>query len=390
MKVIGIDTNKDRLDSIKNSQCPFYDPLLQNSLQKAFRSNNLILSIDTKVKERMDVIVVTVGTPTVENNVDYSQIYSALNEISSLNLKGKMIIFRSTMPPKTTEEIIIPFLEHHSSLKCGIDFGVAMCPERILEGKALQELNELPEIIGGVNNICNEIAANIFLIINPKKEMLYTSPSGAELAKLFANIFRYTSFALANEFAIWAEKYNLDANELIKIVNYRYPRSNIPIPGFAGGPCLSKDGTFLASNTAFSSIISAVWKLNESIPQHIVNTIKKLVGNLYNKKITVLGLSFKEGSDDIRNSPSAKLVEILKSTGAEISVHDPHVKGTINLSEALKSPDVVIIATNHKEFINIASTIKESGCKVVYDVWNMYKENEFQGLQYIRFGKGFE
>jgi len=110
---------------------------------------------------------------------------------------------------------------------------------------------------------------------------------------------------------------------LIKIANYKYPRANIPIPGFVGGPCLSKDGTFLDNNTTFSSIVSTAWKLNESIPQHITNNIRKISGNLFNKKIAVLGLSFKANSDDLRNSPSAKLVKILESIGAVVKVHDP-------------------------------------------------------------------
>lgn len=241
IKVIGIDVNNERLDLIKNSKCPFYDPKLQDSLEKALAANNLVLSTKiNQVTENIDIIFVTVGTPAIENNIDYSQIYSALNELVQLDLKGKMLIFRSTMPPKTTTDIIVPFLEKNSSLKGGIDFGVAMCPERILEGKAIQELYELPEIIGGINEICNEIATKIFKILNPEKEMLYTSATGAELAKLFANIFRYTNFALANEFAIWAEKYGLDARDLIQKVNHEYSRSNISIPGFAGGPPVFK------------------------------------------------------------------------------------------------------------------------------------------------------
>lgn len=389
LRVIGIDVNKDRLESIKNSKCPFYDPKLQDNLDKALSSNNLVLYTDLKsIQEPIDIIFVTVGTPTIENNIDYSQVYSALREIGQIDLKDKMVIFRSTMPPKTTTEIIIPFLESNSSLKGGIDFGIAMCPERILEGKAIQELYELPEIIGGINDLSNRIASSIFLILNPEKKILYMTPTGAELAKLFANIFRYTSFALANEFAIWAEMYDLDATELIQKVNYDYSRSNIPIPGFAGGPCLSKDGLFLESNSVFSGIISSVWKLNESIPQYIVNNIKKIAGNLFNKKITVLGISYKSGSDDTRNSPSIKLIEILKSTGAVVSVHDPHVKDTMSLEKALESPEIVIIATNHEEFANIIQEIKNSGCNIVYDVWGMFRDENFEGMNYFRFGKG--
>ena len=138
IKVLGVDINPERLDSIKNSKCPFYDPELQSNLEQALSSKNLVLSSSLdSISNTTSVIFVTVGTPTIENNIDYSQVYSALNKIALLNLKEKMLIFRSTLPPETTTDIIIPFLENKSSLTAGIDFGVAMCPERILEGKAI-------------------------------------------------------------------------------------------------------------------------------------------------------------------------------------------------------------------------------------------------------------
>ena len=389
IRVIGVDINQKRVEAVNKGICPFYDPPLQETLEKAVKAGNLtaVTTLD-EIKENLDVIFVTVGTPTVDNNVDYSQLNAALDQISTINIKGKMIILRSTMPPSTTTDFIMPFLESKSEIKAGQDFGLAVCPERILEGQAIREIHELPEIIGGVNKMSNDIATELFLIINPKKDILYTTPTGAELGKLFANIFRYISFSLANEFAIWSEKYGLDASELIRIVNYNYPRAKIPIPGFVGGPCLSKDGMFLDANTTFSSIISSAWKLNESIPQYVVNSIKKYSGNLFNKKISVLGYSFKAGSDDTRNSPSVKLVDILKSSGAQVMVHDPYVKSTQDLSEVLKSTDIVILATNHKEFKDITPKIRASGCKIVYDVWSVYKKEEFPDIKYIRFGEG--
>lgn len=387
---IGIDIDNKKLESIRRSQSPFYDPLLQTTLENAIKSGKLIVEDELKkVSEKVDGIIVTVGTPnTVDNSVDYHQLYSALDEICSIDLQDKIVIFRSTLPPKTTVDIIIPFLESKTNLKCGKNFALAVCPERILEGRAIKEINELPEIIGGVNKISNEIATELFKIINPNKEFLYTSPSAAELAKLFTNIYRYISFALSNEFAIWAERYGLDASEIIRIANYNYPRSNIPIPGFVGGPCLSKDGTFLDNNTTFSSIVSTAWKLNESIPHHVVNVISQIVGTLFNKKIAVLGLAFKGGSDDVRNSPSVKLVKILESVGAKVTIHDPHVQDTLPISEALNSPEIVIIATNHKEYTTIAKDIRNSGCKLVYDIWSMFKESDFPNMMYKRFGKG--
>ena len=391
IKVKGIEVNPKMVESIKNSKCPFHDPPLQENLEKAIKLNNLqIIENINETDNDIDIFIITVGTPvTADNSVDYSQLFSALEEICKINLKEKMIIFRSTMPPKTTVDIIIPLIENKTGLIAGKDFAIGVCPERILEGKAIKEIFELPEIIGGINKDSDKIATQLFRTINPEKEFSYTSPSGAELAKLFTNIYRYISFALSNEFAIWAEIYGLDATKLINIANYKYERSNVPVPGFVGGPCLSKDGTFLDNNTTFSSIVSAAWKLNESIPRHIVNNIKKISGNLFSKKIAVLGLSFKSGSDDLRSSPSVKLVELLKGLGSTVQIHDPHVKSTLSLSEALNSADIVIVATNHKEFKENIVEINQSGANIIYDVWSMFDDINFPEMKYFRFGRGF-
>jgi len=389
LKVSGVDVDQKKLESIRNSQCPFYDPPLQESLEKANQMKNLFVENNLSNIEDVDIIIFTIGTPNVENEVDYTQLYGALEEVGKIDLTNKLIIMRSTLPPQTTEEIVIPFLEDKTGLKAGVDFGIAMCPERILEGQAIKEIYELPEIVGGINSISNKISSELFKIINPNKEILFTSPAGAELAKLFTNIFRYISFALSNEFAIWAERYGLDASTLIKIANHNYSRSNIPIPGFVGGPCLSKDGVFLDNNTTFASIISTAWKLNESIPKHIVNNLKELTGVLFNKKISVLGSAFKSGSDDIRQSPAMKLIEILKSYHAHVLVHDPYVKGTKSIDEALDNPDIVIIATNHKEFKTLIPVLNQCGCKLIYDVWSMFNKNDFPHIPYVKFGEGY-
>jgi len=385
--VIGIDVNEEKLESIKNAICPFYDPHLQENLEKSINTNKF--SVDKSIlNKKVDVIILTVGTPaSMEGSVDYSQLYAAINEVCSIDISGKLIILRSTLPPKTTVDVIIPMLEKNTSLKCGVDFALAVCPERILEGKAIQEIYNLPEIIGGVNEISNKIAKEVFLSINSKKEILFLSPTSAELAKLFTNIYRYNIFALANEFAVWSELYGVDGTEIIKVANHNYDRCNIPIPGFAGGPCLSKDSTFLANNTAFASIVSAAWKLNESIPTHIVNSLKEIMGNLFDKEIAVLGIAFKGGSDDLRNSPSVKLVDILKTTGAKIHVHDPHIKNTETLEEVLKNPEIIIIATNHKEFIQSKEEIKQSEPKLIYDVWGLFNQKDFPNSRYLKFGQ---
>lgn len=389
-KIIGIDIDQNKLDSVSNGKCPFYDPALQENLEIATKMGNIQVSDDLeKVKDEIDVIFVTVGTPTtVGNSVDYSQVYTALGEVCKVDLRNKIVIMRSTLPPRTTTEIIIPFLENKTKLIAGKDFEIAVCPERILEGRAVKEIHEIPEIVGGINETSNEIITTLFKHINPDKKFSYTSVTGAELAKLFANIYRYIGFALSNEFAVWAEIYGENASEIIEISNYEYPRSNIPKPGFAGGPCLSKDGLFLDNNTTFSSIVSTAWKVNESIPQHVVNQIKKSEGKLFGKKIGLLGISFKAGSDDMRNSPSQKLGDLLVAAGAEVKIHDPYVKNTESIENVIKDLEILIIATNHKEFTDLKNEINNANPKLIYDVWGMYSKGDFTSSKYLRLGLG--
>ena len=390
LNVIGIDIDEKRLSSIRDGKCPFYDPALQENLDISSKSGKLTVENSLeKIKDRVDAIFVTVGTPTtLGNSVDYSQVYTALEEVCKADLRGKIVIMRSTLPPRTTVDIIIPFIENKTGLIAGNDFQIAVCPERILEGKAVKEIQEIPEIIGGINQTSNDIVTEIFRHINPNKKFSYTTITGAELAKLFANIYRYIGFALSNELAIWAEMFGESAPDIINISNYEYARSNIPKPGFAGGPCLSKDGLFLDNNTTFSSIVSTAWKVNESIPQHVINKIKQVEGNLFGKKIGILGISFKSDSDDLRNSPSLKLVELLNAAGAITKTHDPFIKDTSSLSEVLESSEIIILATNHSKFKDIKKEIQDSKPKLIYDVWSLYGKDDFRSSKYLKLGMG--
>jgi UDP-N-acetyl-D-mannosaminuronic acid dehydrogenase len=385
----GVDIDSKRVSQVNRGEAPFKENRLDEWLKRARELGKFHASIETKESiSQSDIILVTVGTPTTSQRcVDYSQLYGALEKISEVDLHGKAIGIRCTLVPGTVNKVVVPYLEEKSKLKAGKDFALAMCPERILEGRAIDELLSLPEIVGGINDVSNAIFAELFRKINPKKDILFTTPTGAELAKLFTNIYRYLSFALANEFAMWAENYGEDAHEIIKVANYGYPRCNIPKPGFAGGPCLGKD-CLLLDNTTFISMVSTAWKLNEMIPQHVVESVRKKVGLLYGKKIAVLGLAFKAGSDDTRLSPCVKLVEILKGYGAIVQVHDPYIPNTLSINEALENPDVVIVAINHPEFSNLVTEIDESGCQLIYDVWGIFDERSFKKAAYMRLGRG--
>ncbi|MBS7622849.1 nucleotide sugar dehydrogenase [Candidatus Bathyarchaeota archaeon] len=390
LRTIGVDVDNERVSRVTEGRMPFHYPVMEDWLREALAKGMFNATNQSRESiESSEIVVITVGTPTgFQCQLDYSQLHLAMHEVAQADIKNKALIIRSTAVPGTLMNIVLPHLVTKTGLKPGVNFALAACPERILEGRAHVELYELPEIIGAIDSLSSAIARELFLKIDSRKVILETSPTGAELAKLFTNIYRYVNFALANEFAIWAERYGEDAHEIIRVANEGYPRSNIPRPGFAGGPCLGKYGFLLDNNTTFSSIISVAWKLNEAVPQHVVTSLMNSLGSLYGKRIAVLGLAFKANSDDVRLSPSAKLVETLKAYGAEVLIHDPYVEGTSSLEDVLKNPELVILATNHSNFKDLAATIDRSGCKIIYDVSGIYKPENFTRVEYRRFGRG--
>ena len=212
IRVIAVDVDEQRAASIAEGKMPFHYPAMAGWLDLIVRNKMLTVSTSTSDSfKQSDIIIVTVGTPTGNQyQLDYSQLYSAIRELLLVDLRHKAILLRSTSVPGTMKSIVLPMLTKETGLQLGRDFALAVCPERILEGQAHRELYELPEIVGAEDDASAEIAAELFRKINPTKKILVTTPTGAELAKLFTNVFRYVNFALANEFAIWAEKYGED------------------------------------------------------------------------------------------------------------------------------------------------------------------------------------
>ncbi|MDD5311766.1 MAG: nucleotide sugar dehydrogenase [Dehalococcoidia bacterium] len=398
LKVIGVDQDKAHIESIKNCIMPFSEEGMQDlmchpNFEPVHYSDAL-----SKINSS-DILIITVGTPLAcNNNPDFSQLFSILSVLLKAQLQGKLLILRSTVPPGTLEEKVIPYIESKTGLKAGKDFGAAFCPERVLEGHAIEEISNLPEIIGAIDPLSAKIAAGVFRKINPDKKILETTPKSAELAKLYANLYRYVNFALANEFALLGEQFGEDAGEIIRILNTDYPRGGVPKPGLVGGPCLTKDGYFLLSKSAFPEFATLASHLNEYIPQHVINLLKERLRKknipIYNAKVGVLGIAFKRNSDDERNSPAVKICQLLEIEGATVVKHDPHIKTTESLANAVKDADAIVLATNHPEFEGILDTIhnlrhSSAGC-VIFDCWGMLEKATAQrlGFDYIKFGSG--
>jgi nucleotide sugar dehydrogenase len=292
--------------------------------------------------------------------------------------------------------VVVPTLERLTGRTLGTGLFVAFCPERIAEGKAMEELRSLPEIVGGVDARSTQLAAELFRVLGPSKVIHRTDSLSAELAKLFGNVYRYVSFALANEYALISEHYGRDAHSIIGMVRDGYPRAPLPLPGPAGGPCLSKDGYFLIEELTFPDFVLTAWKLNDSVPIHMVDRVgaeldRRGVG-YRGARVTVLGRAFKADIDDDRMSPSLRIIEALKRRGAEVVVHDPYLD-PLPMEDALAGSSVVILATNHRVYrdldpVKVAQLVADE-C-VVGDCWGMFDPVEWEaaGLRVITLGKG--
>lgn len=398
VQVLGVDRNPAHVDVVNDGVIPFLEPGAEPLLKEALDLGTFSATTDSEAAvASSDVVVLTVGTPLDTNlRADTSQLVAALTEVGSSLRPGTLVITRSTISPGTTERIVVPTLEQLSGLVAGEDLFVAFCPERIAEGKAVEELRELPEIIGGYDKLSTELAESVFRILSPTKLIHRTDPRSAELAKLFTNVYRYVNFALANEYALIAEHYERDAHHIIEMLRDGYERAPIPLPGPAGGPCLTKDGYFLIEELTFPDFVLTAWKLNDSVPAHLVQRLQAAIKrggvSLASTKIAVLGKAFKADIDDDRLSPAVRVAELIERLGAQVVVHDPYLS-EVPLDEALRGAHGVVLATNHSMYYKLdlarLAELVDPEC-VLIDAWGVFDPAvaDELGLELNTFGRG--
>jgi UDP-N-acetyl-D-mannosaminuronic acid dehydrogenase len=371
-EVVGHDVNAEMVARLNAGEMPFWEDggseLLSRHIGAAFAA-----SADPAGIRDCDHVVLTLGTPVDENmNPDLSQIDRALNAMADQLRAGQTIILRSTVSPGTTQWVRAK-LEDELGLRVGTDVFLAFCPERIAEGRALQELVTIPQIIGGVDDESTNRARELFDVLGV--ECHTTDDVSAELAKLFTNMYRYINFAVANEFMIIAGQWKRDINHIVGLVNQGYKRGGLALPGFSAGPCLFKDGFFLVNQIPFTELITTAWKINESVPLFLVAALSEKT-SLRNKKAVILGAAFKADSDDARQSLSYKVRKALLRERAQVQLHDPHIKGLDqDLADVLLGVDIVFVATNHSAYREVGlHGLREMVGRdcLVCDIWNIF------------------
>jgi UDP-N-acetyl-D-mannosaminuronic acid dehydrogenase len=375
LRVIGIDNDPVRLGAVREGAMPFKETGAQELLERVHSTDRLELGERVADAARARHIVITLGTPSFSHiEIDMRDIRSALDDLLGVLTAGHSLILRSTVAPGTTE-FVAGYLAKHRGFRIGEDVFVAHAPERIAAGRFLEEIDTLPCIIGGVGARSGEVAGELFAVFDAP--LVQTTPVQAELAKIWANILRYATFALPNLLMMDCERYGANVFEVIDLVNRDYPRGGLARPGFTAGTCLRKDFAFSEERSNAPGMLLAVSRVNESVPLFLVEGMRRRMGSLADRKIAVLGLAFKADTDDERDSLAHKLVRLLERELADVAIHDPHVPTpTAPLEQVLQDADVVVVATDHSEFrapstLAAIAALAKDDCLVV-DPWNCW------------------
>lgn len=365
LHVTIVDTDEARMRKIQDGDFPFLEQGGDELLAKLReQGRDLVYTSSYKAVEACDAVIVTIGTPIDEFlNPSTKEMIRCFESLLPYLSDRQLVVLRSTVSPGTTE-----WLDRYLRGK-GKAVKLAFCPERILQGQAIQELQGLPQIISGTTPEAEEMAAVLFAPIAP--QLVYLKPMEAEFAKLYCNVYRYIQFAISNQFFMIANSAGLDFYRILDGMKIGYRRmQDMPRAGFAAGPCLFKDTMQLSAFCSNEfSLGSSAMLINEGLPLYMVDQIARQ-HDLSNLTVGLLGMAFKADSDDPRSSLSYKLKKVLLFRAKKVLTTDPHVKGDLELAplnEVVEKSDLLILCAPHAEYKNL-----DSGNKPVFDVWNYY------------------
>lgn len=357
------DINEEAMKTLSRGNMPFIEeggePMLRNVLAKR------MLAFTSNVKDIADIpiLILTIGTPIDEfHNPVFSLLTRCIDSMLPYLADDQTIVLRSTVAPGATE-----YLDRYLKSR-GRKTRIAFCPERVVQGRAIQEIQALPQIVSGTTPDAVRVASDLFRKVAP--EIVEATPREAEYAKLICNAYRYIQFAATNQLYMMVESAGLDYNELLHKMKRGYPRmESIPGPGFAAGPCLMKDTMQLFAFEKQNFILGQVaMTINEGLPNYLVERLRRKY-DLSKMTVGILGMAFKAESDDIRDSLSYKLGKILRYTGATVLYSDEYVKDPtfISKEELVRRADIVIVAVPHSAYKSLAFPEGEE----VIDMWDM-------------------
>lgn len=363
-RVLIYDINEKVLGTIRSGEVPFMESGAEDYLKTALKEDRLDLTSDPSRIREASTVVITIGTPVDEFlNPDTKVMRTCMDRLLPYLRDGQLIVLRSTVYPGTTE-----WLDHYLKDR-GKKVHLAFCPERVVQGYAIEEVQRLPQIVSGMTPKAAALASALFRKIAP--EVVALAPLEAEFAKLFSNSYRYIQFAASNQFYMIANSAGVDYDRVLAGMKKNYGRlRDLPKAGLAAGPCLLKDTMQLAafSDNQFSLGHSAM-TINEGLVLYLVGQMEKRF-DLKKSTVGILGMAFKANSDDARASLSYKLKKVLQFHAKEVLTTDPHVntdKDLLPVQEVIRRSDVLVLCVPHDAYKGL-----KTGKKPVIDIWNFF------------------
>ncbi len=407
--VIGVEIREEVLDMFNKGEPHFFEPGLADHLKRLLKAGNIRCSKNIPDNCKATVYIITVGTPLDSTGkVRLDMIENVAREVSQHLKDGDMVILRSTVKLGLTRKFVEPILG-----KKGVKFDLAFCPERTIEGYALTELRQLPQIIGGVTLESSVRAAQAFQFITPSV-VVVNDPETAEMIKLVDNAHRDVFLAYGNEVARMCDAAGVSAAEVIRAGKLGYPRTNVAWPGPVGGPCLEKDSHILAEGLREfgiePEITMAARKLNERQPKEIIYQLAKIISNInkFPKEpiIALLGIAFKgrPATDDLRGTMARPIFNEIKkhfplacfrgydSVVSNEAIKEFGLEPCNDIESAISGANLVFILNNHPEFEKMPIeqlTQHFARPAVIYDFWNNFSSRDLhlpQGIKYIALG----
>ncbi|MGD2246731.1 MAG: nucleotide sugar dehydrogenase [Candidatus Aminicenantes bacterium] len=369
--VLGFDIDEKKVRMLNKGKS-YIKHVTAEELEGFLRKKKFQATADFTALGRVDVIIICVPTPLdAHNNPDLSFVLKTTETISQNLRKGQLVILESTTYPGTTEEEILPLLEARD-LKVGEDFFLAYSPERENPGDTVHTTEKIPKVVGGVTPECSRVAKALYDQII-QKTVPVSSPKVAEATKIMENVFRSVNIAMVNEIKMIFDRMGIDVWEVIQAASTK-PFGFMPFypgPGY-GGHCIPVDPFYLAWKAKEvdqpTKFIELAGEINTYMPYYVVSKTSEALNesgkSIKGAKILILGLAYKEDIDDQRESPSLKIISLLKKQGADVSYNDPHVPQasgyrdypgleleSVEVTEnVLKESDAVVIVTAHSDY----------------------------------------
>jgi len=380
-ETIGIDINKKLVNMINSKDYPLKD---EPEFDKIFDTviSKQKLSATTNINDAIpecDIIILSLPTPMDNQNIpDYNALLTVGASLNKLLSNGQIVIVESTVEPGFVENELLETIEgQNKSLKSGIDFHLAVCPETANPGEIMKDFQKLPRLVGSIDEKISPIVSALYTFVFGVELIQMPNCKTANAVKLTTNVFRDINIAFVNELALLFEKLGIDTFTVIEAAKRKYNfQPHFPGPG-VGGPCLPVNSyQYLNSSkkidTNFLKIVQDARKINESMPQHVIKLLEDAFSeskdSLENSTVTILGISYKPNVHDVQIAPSETIIKLLKEKNVNIKIFDPYFiseevfgqKTENSISEAITGSDAILIVTAHNEFNNLSYEILSS------------------------------